>query len=278
MLRGLRRLRRSEPLVDGKSRQQAVDAIGRWFHSIDVGEDVITPGETTPAGHAAMLDALRLPDLKGKTVLDIGTYDGFYAFEAERRGAARVVALDHYMWSFDVADVYAYYERCRAEGVVPTPYHEVKELWRPDELPGKRGFDTAHRLLESRVEPVVADFMDLNLADLGEFDVVLYLGVLYHMEDPVRALRRVGEVTRELAVIETEAVHLPGHENQPLFEFYPSNELNADVSNWWAPNLPALLGLCRPGGFTSAEAVVGPPSDLQGEGPRHYRAVVHARK
>lgn len=216
-----------------------------------------------------MLEALRLPDLKGKTVLDIGTYDGFYAFEAERRGAARVVALDHYMWSFDVADVYAYYERCRAEGVVPTPYHEVEELWRPDELPGKRGFDTAHRLLESRVEPVVADFMDMNLADLGEFDVVLFLGVLYHLEDPVRALRRVGEVTRELAVIETEAVHLPGHENQPLFEFYPSNELNADVSNWWAPRRSwDHRATCR----AKARATIA-RSCTRGSRPRYARGV-----
>ena len=216
------------------------------------------------------------PDLRGRTVLDIGTYDGFYAFEAERRGAARVVALDHYMWSFDVADVYGYWQRCRDQGVVPRPYHEVPELWRPDELPGRRGFDTAHELLDSRVEAVVGDFMTIDLNALGTFDVVLYLGVLYHMEDPVHALRRVADVTGEQAIVETEAIHVGEYPGPPLWEFFPTNELNHDVSNWWAPNLPALLGLCSTAGFRDAEVLAGPPDAAVGL--HRYRASVRALK
>src|SRR5947208_97682 len=68
-----------------------------WFHSIDLGDGVVTPGQKdtlSEVGH------LKLPDLTGRTVLDIGAYDGFYSFEAERRGAKRVVAADHFVWNW----------------------------------------------------------------------------------------------------------------------------------------------------------------------------------
>jgi tRNA (mo5U34)-methyltransferase len=259
-------------------RLKAEVASVRWFHSIDLDDGIVTPGETTPEGHAALLEAMEWPDLTGKTVLDVGAYDGFYSFEAERRAAARVVALDHYVWGFDLNDVYAYYERCRAEGVIPEPYHEVPGLWHPDELPGKRGFDIAHAALESKVEVMPADFMEMDLAELGQFDVVLFLGVLYHMQDPVRAMRRLGEVTRELAIIETEAVRIPGFEDHPVCEFFPTAELNHDISNWWAPNAAAVMGMCRPAGFRHARMLVEAPPVPEGQRLIRYRTIMHAHK
>ncbi len=97
----------------------------------------------------------------------------------------------------------------------------------------------------------MGDFMTMNLAELGKFDVVLYLGVLYHMEEPLSAIRRVASVTAPhgLAVIETEAVEIPGLENMSFCEFFPGKELNNDPSNWWAPNAKALEGFCRAAGF-----------------------------
>lgn len=190
-----------------------------WWHSIDLGQGVVTPGRQPADFLAARVRALQLPDLRGKTVLDIGSYDGFYAFEAERRGAARVVALDHYVWSLDLG---------------------------------------AHIQLLARLQS--AGRRAEALPRLGTFDVVFFFGVLYHMEDPLAAMRRVAAFARELAIVETEAVHLPGYEDRPLCEFFPSNELHGDVSNWWAPNEPALLGLCRAAGFARAIAAGdGPP-------------------
>ena len=59
-------------------------------------------------------------------------------------------------------------------------------------------------------------------------------------------MRRVFELTGDVAIIETAAVVIPGYEHVSIVsEFYESNELNGDVSNWWAPNLRALIGLCR---------------------------------
>src|SRR5205085_4672941 len=108
---------------------------------------------------------------------------------------------------------------------------------------------------ESRVEDVQGDFMALDLDALGKFDVVLFCGVLYHLEDPLGALRRLRQVTSDVAVIETHAIVVPGLEERPLWEHYPGAELNGDASNWWGPNARGVLDACRAAGFGSAEVV-----------------------
>ena len=232
-----------------------VETVPSWWHSIDLGDGVITPGHKglDPGHMMRELEALRLPeDLSDWTVLDIGAWDGFYSFEAERRGASRVVALDHYAWEID-----------RMDG----------DRRHPDTLPGRSGFDLAHRVLGSRVEPLVADISRLEPEQLGAFDLVLFLGVLYHLEDPLGAMRRVAALTRELAIIETAAIALGAeHEERPLWELYPADEFAGDPTNWWAPNLRAVHDLCRAAGFRRSETIVGPRAD----GPAQYRAIVHA--
>jgi tRNA (mo5U34)-methyltransferase len=79
----------------------------------------------------------------------------------------------------------------------------IAHLYDPVNLPGQLAYNTAHRLLGSQVETVVADFMTTELARLGQFDVVIYLGVLYHMENPLAAIRRLFEVTKGVAIIGT---------------------------------------------------------------------------
>jgi tRNA (mo5U34)-methyltransferase len=151
----------------------------------------------------------------------------------------------------------------------------------PDKMPGKIGFETAHAALNSKVEMLVAEFMDTDLKKIGMFDVVLYLGSLYHMENPLLALRRVAKVTKEVAIIETEAAAFPNLEHSAICEFFESNELNGDVSNWWAPNEKALAGLCRAAGFARVESVIGPPPlvpEADTSAITRYRSVVHAWK
>jgi tRNA (mo5U34)-methyltransferase len=265
-------------LAARRTRRRAHD-VGFWWHSIDVGNGVTTDGAKSPAVLREELDAIALPALSGKSVLDIGGWDGFFAFEAERRGAPRVAVLDHYMWAMDVPGQQQYWRRCLEEGVEPRPYHET-EYWHPDTLPGKAGFDAARELRESAVEEIVADFATGDLQEFGVWDVTLFLGVLYHMRDPLGALSRLANVTRELAIVETEAAVIPGFEHEAMWRFFPGAELNGDVSNWWAPNLAGLGGALRAAGFTNVEVKVGPPAQLlEAEGgPHHYRAVVHALK
>jgi len=277
---------------DRENLQACADAVGFWWHSIDLGEGVVTPGAKSAAVIARELKSLRLPDLTGKTVLDIGAYDGYYSFAAERLGAAQVVALDHFVWATDLPKAHAYWRECKERGVAPSPVEQTP-YWQPDRLPGKRGFDTAHRALRSRVDVVIDDFMTMDVASLGSFDVALFMGVLYHMQDPLGSLRRLASVTKELAIIETHAIAVPGYEHLELCEFYSANQLNGDVTNWWGPNLKALLGMCRAAGFARAEIVVGKVPDTgvqrlrQAAGavlsyvrrhPYHFRAVVHAWK
>jgi len=212
-----------------------VDAI-RWFHTIDLGGGVVTPGiDDSPV----RLARVQLPpSLEGKTVLDIGAWDGFFSFECERRGAARVVAADHFSWHG----------------------------------PGwgtKAGYTLAHQALGSRVEDVDIDVMDLSPDRIGTFDVVLFLGVLYHLRHPLLALERVASVTRDYLIVET-VVDLVGF-RRPAMAFYPGRELNNDPTNWWGPNLPAVRGMLESLGFR--EVIV--PTPLPNAAYRAARALYH---
>ncbi len=221
-----------------------------WFHSIELSPGIVTPGRKTAQNLEEEWRALRLPDLRGKAVLDIGAYDGYFSFAAERAGAARVTALDHYVWSVDMAEYMKEWNATHLSGrFLPAP-HKSRH-WKPEELPGRGPFDSARLALGSHVTPIVGDFMTMDLVPLGQFDVVLFLGVLYHMENPLEAMRRLAAVTAPhgLAVIETLAVDIPGLENRACCEFFPGSELNNDESNWWAPNAKAIEGLCMASGF-----------------------------
>jgi len=238
--------------------EQVATSVPWWWHSIDLGHGIVTKGVKCGGDMDGELKALRLPNLAGKTVLDIGAMDGFYSFEAERRGAKRVVAVDYYSWSLDLPKHFEYMRECQQRGIQPQPDQETSN-WRPLEMPGKRGYDAAHKALESKVETVVDDFMQLDPKELGTFDIALFLGVLYHLEDPLRALKHVSALTREVAIIETAAVSIPGFEHLALAEFFETSELGGDMSNWWAPNMKALCGLLRAAGFRRIDVIAGPP-------------------
>jgi len=191
-----------------------------WFHTIDLGHGITTRGvDDTPAKEKFVA----FPEsLSGKTVLDVGAFDGYFSFAAERRGASRVVAADEFCWS------------------------------RPgDPMTDGRGFDIAHWALRSRVEKRRIPVEDISPATVGMFDVVLFLGVLYHMRHPLLALERVADVTDELLVMET-LVDLT-YVRSPAAAFYPW-ALFRDDSNWWGPNQAAVMGMLRSVGFARTAA------------------------
>jgi tRNA (mo5U34)-methyltransferase len=221
-----------------------------WFHTIDLGGGLVTNGDSPPSE----IISRSMPDVGGKSVLDVGAWDGKYSFEAEKAGASRVVALDHYVWKLDPIARQAYYDKCEAEGVLPDPDLIDRGFLVEDDLPGKAGFDLVHEYLNSKVEAVVDDFMTMDLDGLGQFDVVFYFGVLYHMVDPIGALKRLRRVTKELAVVETAGTFVPGYEDSSLVEFFAGDELHADYGNWFAPSEAALRGMCRAAGFRRVES------------------------
>jgi tRNA (mo5U34)-methyltransferase len=264
--------------LDRAAKQRLVDATPHWHHSIDLGDGVVTPGGKTPHHFYDELRRLHLPRVANKSVLDIGAWDGFYTFHAEHLGASRVVALDHYAWSIDFGKASAYTTNQRVKGQPIRAFHTLPEVWDPVGLPGKRGFDLAYQLRDSHAAVVVDDFMTMDLAPLGSFDVVLFLGVIYHLEEPLRALRRLRQVTRGVAVIESEAVSPLLGGNQPLWRFVGGAQLNHDPTIFWVPTAEGLRVMCLAAGFSAAQIVSGPPpraSRLRLR-PRNYRAVVHA--
>ncbi len=189
-----------------------------WYHTIDLGHGLTTPGVDDTPKRIALLE---LPDdLTGWSVLDIGAWDGALSFEAERRGASRVLATDSFCWS--------------GEG------------WGT-----KDGFEFARKAIGSKVEDQEIDVLDLSPERVGTFDMVLFVGVLYHMRHPLLALERVSSVTDRLLVLDSH-VSLVDHD-EPMMRFYPGTELNDDPTNWCGPNPAAVEAMLRTVGFTRFE-------------------------
>src|SRR6266581_5682876 len=211
----------SAPIDDLKQRMDRI----RWWHTIDLGGGIITPGASD---NLKTLPKLSLPErLDGKAVLDIGAWDGFYSFEVERRGAARVLATDSFAW--------------QTEG-----------------LGAKAGFELAREVLHSKVEDRTIDVLELSPDRVGTFDLVLCLGVLYHMRHPALALERVFSVTKERLILETHVDLLWNH--RPAMAFYPNAELHRDSTNWCGPNPAAIEAMLRTVGFRRVERVSTFPS------------------
>lgn len=198
-----------------------------WWHRIDLGNGLVTPGlDETPA----KLLTLGFPeDLTGKSVIDIGAWDGFFSFEAERRGAS-VLATDHYCWT--------------RTGIFD-----------------KGGFDLAKAALRSNVREKTLRVEDLPGADLGTFDLVLFLGVLYHAPDPLGYLKIVRSLTKGMAIIETHVDLL--EVDRPALAYYPADTLNHDATNFFGPNELAVHGMCLDAGFSRVETVPEPRMPLR---------------
>ena len=193
----------------------------RWHHSIDLGNGIITPGAVD---NLSKLKSIGLPnDLTNKTVLDIGAWDGFYSFEAEKRGAKRILATDSYVW----------------RGV------------KLGSGGSKKGFLLARKILNSQVEDLFIDILDISPEKIGTFDVVLFLGVLYHMRHPLLSLEKVASVTNEMAIIETATDMLDFE--RPAMAFYPGGEFNGGSTTWTGANPQAIAAMLKVAGFSKVK-------------------------
>jgi tRNA (mo5U34)-methyltransferase len=168
-----------------------------------------------------VVERLPWPDVRGKRCLDVGTYDGFFAFELERRGAAEVVAVD-------VADPHDWDwpPDARAEG----PKRVVEALGTEH----ARGFDVAREALGSRVERRDMTIYEIGPGTVGEFDVVVCGSLLLHLRDPLRALEAIRSVCRG-SFLTAEEIRLSLtllHRRRALAELDGSGE----KVQWWVPN------------------------------------------
>jgi tRNA (mo5U34)-methyltransferase len=201
--------------------------VSGWWHSFELPDGSFIEGRCNLIGLQQRLANFPIPDdLTGKRVLDIGAWDGWYSFELAKRGAD-VLAID--CW-----DNPRFYEMRRRLG------------------------------LESRVDYQVLDVYDLAPELVGRFDVVMFLGVLYHLKHPLLALERICSVTRDMACVDSFVLREPHQPELPfegrlVMEFFETDEFGGQTDNWVAPSAGCLAALCRTAGFARAELV----GDLQ---------------
>jgi tRNA (mo5U34)-methyltransferase len=185
----------------------------RWFHSIDLG-GYVTPGEKSLAQlqfeQRIIFDPI---DLSGATVLDVGAWSGSFSFTAKKRGAARVMATDHFAWTY---------------------------------LQGRETFDIAHAASGLDIEVRDIDAADLNVATVGKWDVVLFLGVLYHLPAPLPVLEAVAETAADCLIVETRTEFVS---RRPTLIYHPGSSLCGDSTNYFTPNLPFMISFLRECGF-----------------------------
>jgi tRNA (mo5U34)-methyltransferase len=199
-----------------------------WYHTMELAPGVETPGwnDTRP-----IAPAVPFPDLVNRRCLDVGTYDGFWAFEMERRGAAEVVAvdvLDPRQWDWPA-------------GSAPEVVEEIGSA-----KAGGRGFEIARRALGSSVERLERSVYDLDADEVGRFDVVFVGSLLVHLRDPVRALERLRAVCDGTLVV-VDGIDLL---LSLLLPRRPVATLDgAGRPWWWTVNQAGLARLVEAAGF-----------------------------
>jgi tRNA (mo5U34)-methyltransferase len=211
--------------------QQRVRELGKWFHNLDLQGVKTAPdhflGDYPAVKWRRFADALPA-DLRGQSVLDIGCNGGFYAIEMKRRGADRVVGID---------EDATYLAQARFAAEVSGMDIELRQL------------------------------SVYDVAKLGEkFDLVLFLGVLYHLRYPLLALDLLHEhVVKRLLVF--QSMHRGSDEleaiasdyafqeeaifNRPSFPrlYFIEQRYSGDPTNWWIPNRSCSEALLRSAGF-----------------------------
>lgn len=202
-----------------------VDAESYWFQRLELAPDLITPGWSDPK--TEKLPFFGLPDdMTGRRVLDIGCAEGFFSFEAERRGAKEVIAIDSF----------------------------------PDSV---RRFNICRSALNSKATAFLCNVYDLNVRAFGTFDMVFFFGVLYHLRNPILALEKIFSVCTGTLLMQTSGmVEIPGQEDVALAQFHPGGIQSGTTENpmfdptvFWLPNVACTRALVSHVGFQNVEVL-----------------------
>jgi tRNA (mo5U34)-methyltransferase len=237
-----------------------------WYHVIDLGDGLVTPGDYDLR---PVVDRYGIPgDLTGKDVLDVGRASGFFSFEFERRGA-RVVATDlPSFFDWDFVGGQAVSGRRRASVADPRSYDTI-------EIFG--AFDIAHQILHSTVESVLINVYDMTPEAFGgkTFDLVFAGSLLTHLKHPILALEKIYSVTKEKVILASPI--LDAQNSLPLMCLIGTAD--TDGRSWWLPNLRCLLEMLRCVGFSDVEAkATFYLENLRVKDLRVFHAVVHGAK
>ena len=224
---------------------------GNWHAPFDFGDGLRTQPWHVERRFRRRLGLLQIPrNLSGKTVLDIGAWDGFFSFEFERRGAKRVMAIDTYAW----------------------------------DKGGLECFLFAREHLKSKVEHQRLDVHDLSPRDVGMFDLVFCAGVLYHLRHPLLALEKIRSVAADQLILESHQLIPALHEHVPVIRLFPGDD-NAvrGHSPGGFPTKAWVLNAIKAAGFARSEVIYSTNTRwlkkltaLVTNEPQRGRLIVHA--
>jgi tRNA (mo5U34)-methyltransferase len=227
-----------EPSVDPSDLRERIAGNHDWYHTLELAPGVLTPGivDVRPVVQRVPVPA----SLAGRRCLDIGTWDGFWAFEMERRGAAEVHAVD-------VPDPYRWDWPARAR--IRESYDGGKENLEAIRRNGN-GFPIAREALRSSVERHEMTVYEISADALGTFDFVFVGSILLHLRDPVGALERIRDVATGEVVFNDCIEYV-------LTKLWPKSPMarldDEDRVWWWQPNLSALASMIEQAGFEITE-------------------------
>ncbi len=203
--------------------RELVDREDYFFHKMELPGGIVTPGWSDPA--LEKLPYYGLPeDMTGMRVLDVGCAEGFFSFEAERRGAKEVIGIDSF----------------------------------PD---GIRRFNICRDAFDSQVSCYLTSVYDLSERAFGTFDLVMFFGVLYHLRNPILALEKIFSVCSGSVLIQTANVEREEMGDASYAEFHPfgvesgpPEDRQLDPTVFWMPNSACVRDMLRHVGFTNASA------------------------
>jgi tRNA (mo5U34)-methyltransferase len=199
----------------------------RWYHKFEISPGIFSPGKNEVNPRAA-LDSYQLPeDIRGKRALDIGAWDGPYSFELERRGAITT--------ALDIQD------------------------------PDRTGFNIGKKIKKSKVNYIRSSIYDIPAEYYDQFNIVLFLGVFYHLKNPLLAFQKIWRLLKKDGTIYFEGAILDyasqidafWHDKTKLLKvlsklavcYFSCNEYNQDISNWNIPTQICLKDWLRATGF-----------------------------
>lgn len=197
-----------------------VQSEGYWFHRMELPGGIVTPGWSDPKNEK--LPFYGLPDdMRGMRVLDIGHAEGFFSFEAERRGADQVLGIENYP-------------------------------------PMIRKFDICRAALGSRALSIGSSVYDLSPKTFGTFDAVFFFGVLYHLRHPLLALEKIRSVCTGTLLMQTASTQEGGDKSVAEFhpfgiESGPADNRRRDPTCFWFPNAACCAAMLEHVGFEGVE-------------------------